>query len=199
MPLLGTQPGGNRSGPWTPGTAPGARMTPSLARRCWSEWAGPRARWVLGLPTDCLKLELSLQTMEFHGIGCNCGFAYTLKGLGRSGQGATEHIKVRVKNDSYGLGANAADEVRIYLFTHPLSHSLKETTTVQHAVIVSRFAMIFIVHLKWNVFIWYCATYSAWNYFNCLLCVYGLLRSAVFTGQMDFAPGRLQRASCWTE
>lgn len=32
------------------------------------------------------------------------------EGLGRSGQGSTDHIKVRVKNDSYGLGANAADE-----------------------------------------------------------------------------------------
>ncbi|XP_055005466.1 PIN2/TERF1-interacting telomerase inhibitor 1 isoform X2 [Boleophthalmus pectinirostris] len=32
------------------------------------------------------------------------------KGLGRTEQGATEHIKVRVKNDSYGLGANASHE-----------------------------------------------------------------------------------------
>ncbi|XP_033846961.1 PIN2/TERF1-interacting telomerase inhibitor 1 [Periophthalmus magnuspinnatus] len=32
------------------------------------------------------------------------------KGLGRSEQGATEHIKVKVKNDSYGLGANASHE-----------------------------------------------------------------------------------------
>lgn len=36
-----------------------------------------------------------------------------MKGLGRSGQGATEHIKVRVKNDSYGLGANATYEVKL--------------------------------------------------------------------------------------
>ncbi|XP_008335597.2 PIN2/TERF1-interacting telomerase inhibitor 1 [Cynoglossus semilaevis] len=32
------------------------------------------------------------------------------KGLGRSEQGATDHVKVRVKNDSYGLGANASYE-----------------------------------------------------------------------------------------
>ncbi|KAK7906865.1 hypothetical protein WMY93_015477 [Mugilogobius chulae] len=32
------------------------------------------------------------------------------KGLGRSEQGATDHIKVKVKNDSYGLGANASHE-----------------------------------------------------------------------------------------
>lgn len=63
MPLLGTQPGGNRSGPLTPGTAPGARMTPSLARRCLSGWAGPRARWVLGFPADSLTFKPSLQTM----------------------------------------------------------------------------------------------------------------------------------------
>lgn len=42
-----------------------------------------------------------------------------MKGLGRSGQGSTEHIKVRVKNDSYGLGANASCEVR--LLKHVLS------------------------------------------------------------------------------
>ncbi|XP_003455668.1 PIN2/TERF1-interacting telomerase inhibitor 1 isoform X1 [Oreochromis niloticus] len=32
------------------------------------------------------------------------------KGLGRSEQGSTDHIKVKVKNDSYGLGANASYE-----------------------------------------------------------------------------------------
>ncbi|XP_040920827.1 PIN2/TERF1-interacting telomerase inhibitor 1 isoform X2 [Toxotes jaculatrix] len=32
------------------------------------------------------------------------------KGLGKSEQGATDHIKVKVKNDSYGLGANASCE-----------------------------------------------------------------------------------------
>lgn len=32
------------------------------------------------------------------------------KGLGRSEQGSTDHIKVKVKNDSYGLGANASCE-----------------------------------------------------------------------------------------
>ncbi|KAM9355085.1 PIN2/TERF1-interacting telomerase inhibitor 1 [Pholidichthys leucotaenia] len=32
------------------------------------------------------------------------------KGLGRSEQGSTDHIKVKVKNDSYGLGANASHE-----------------------------------------------------------------------------------------
>lgn len=53
------------------------------------------------------------------------GFSSALKGLGRSGQGSTDHIKVRVKNDSYGLGANAADEVRL----HSLTDSHKETAT----------------------------------------------------------------------
>ncbi|CAN9507400.1 unnamed protein product [Ophioblennius macclurei] len=32
------------------------------------------------------------------------------KGLGRTEQGATDHIKVKLKNDSYGLGANASHE-----------------------------------------------------------------------------------------
>uniref|UniRef100_A0A1A8K403 Pin2/trf1-interacting protein 1 n=1 Tax=Nothobranchius kuhntae TaxID=321403 RepID=A0A1A8K403_NOTKU len=32
------------------------------------------------------------------------------KGLGRSEQGSTDHIKVKVKNDSYGFGANASYE-----------------------------------------------------------------------------------------
>lgn len=32
------------------------------------------------------------------------------KGLGRGEQGSTEHIKVKVKNDSFGLGANASHE-----------------------------------------------------------------------------------------
>uniref|UniRef100_A0A3Q3X5F9 G-patch domain-containing protein n=1 Tax=Mola mola TaxID=94237 RepID=A0A3Q3X5F9_MOLML len=32
------------------------------------------------------------------------------KGLGRSEQGSTDHIKVKLKNDSYGLGANASYE-----------------------------------------------------------------------------------------
>ncbi|XP_028997215.1 PIN2/TERF1-interacting telomerase inhibitor 1 isoform X2 [Betta splendens] len=32
------------------------------------------------------------------------------KGLGRSEQGSTDHIKVKVKNDNYGLGANASYE-----------------------------------------------------------------------------------------
>uniref|UniRef100_A0A665V4U0 PIN2 (TERF1) interacting telomerase inhibitor 1 n=1 Tax=Echeneis naucrates TaxID=173247 RepID=A0A665V4U0_ECHNA len=32
------------------------------------------------------------------------------KGLGRSEQGSTDHIKVKVKNNSYGLGANASYE-----------------------------------------------------------------------------------------
>ncbi|CAG09106.1 unnamed protein product, partial [Tetraodon nigroviridis] len=32
------------------------------------------------------------------------------KGLGRSEQGCTDHIKVKLKNDSYGLGANASYE-----------------------------------------------------------------------------------------
>ncbi|XP_013874327.1 PIN2/TERF1-interacting telomerase inhibitor 1 isoform X1 [Austrofundulus limnaeus] len=32
------------------------------------------------------------------------------KGLGRSEQGSTDHIKVRIKNDNYGLGANASHE-----------------------------------------------------------------------------------------
>uniref|UniRef100_A0A672FII5 PIN2 (TERF1) interacting telomerase inhibitor 1 n=1 Tax=Salarias fasciatus TaxID=181472 RepID=A0A672FII5_SALFA len=32
------------------------------------------------------------------------------KGLGRTEQGSTDHIKVKVKNDSYGLGANASHE-----------------------------------------------------------------------------------------
>lgn len=34
-----------------------------------------------------------------------------MKGLGRSEQGCTDHIKVKLKNDSYGLGANASYEV----------------------------------------------------------------------------------------
>ncbi|CAJ1078176.1 PIN2/TERF1-interacting telomerase inhibitor 1 [Xyrichtys novacula] len=46
-------------------------MTPSSARRCWSEWAGPR---------------------------------------GRSEQGSTDHIKVKVKNNNYGLGTTASYE-----------------------------------------------------------------------------------------
>uniref|UniRef100_A0A4W6E228 PIN2 (TERF1) interacting telomerase inhibitor 1 n=1 Tax=Lates calcarifer TaxID=8187 RepID=A0A4W6E228_LATCA len=32
------------------------------------------------------------------------------KGLGRSEQGSTDHIKVKVKNNNYGLGANASYE-----------------------------------------------------------------------------------------
>ncbi|KAF3702793.1 PIN2/TERF1-interacting telomerase inhibitor 1 67-11-3 protein [Channa argus] len=32
------------------------------------------------------------------------------KGLGRSEQGSTDHIKVKVKNNNYGLGANASHE-----------------------------------------------------------------------------------------
>ncbi|XP_077367397.1 PIN2/TERF1-interacting telomerase inhibitor 1 [Festucalex cinctus] len=32
------------------------------------------------------------------------------KGLGRSEQGATDHVKVKVKNNSYGLGANVSHE-----------------------------------------------------------------------------------------
>ncbi|XP_037541349.1 PIN2/TERF1-interacting telomerase inhibitor 1 [Nematolebias whitei] len=32
------------------------------------------------------------------------------KGLGRSEQGSTDHIKVKVKNDNHGLGANASHE-----------------------------------------------------------------------------------------
>lgn len=93
MPLRGTQPVGNRSGPWTPGTAPGARMTPSLARRCWSEWAGPRARWVLGGPhphtphphtpqplcpqTDCLRSDPSWR-------GCKHGYILAFLPLWRA-------------------------------------------------------------------------------------------------------------------
>ncbi|KAM7395486.1 hypothetical protein PAMA_006981 [Pampus argenteus] len=46
-------------------------MTPNLARRCWSEWAGPRER---------------------------------------SEQGSTDHIKVKVKNNNYGLGSSASHE-----------------------------------------------------------------------------------------
>lgn len=38
-------------------------------------------------------------------------FQIWIKGLGRSEQGSTDHIKVKVKNDSYGLGANASCEV----------------------------------------------------------------------------------------
>lgn len=34
-----------------------------------------------------------------------------MKGLGRSEQGCTDHVKVKLKNDSYGLGANASYEV----------------------------------------------------------------------------------------
>lgn len=36
------------------------------------------------------------------------------KGLGRTEQGSTDHIKVKLKNDSYGLGANASYEVRTF-------------------------------------------------------------------------------------
>lgn len=51
------------------------------------------------------------------------GFSFHVKGLGRSGQGSTDHIKVKVKNDNYGLGANASYEVRTFntYLTHPRS------------------------------------------------------------------------------
>lgn len=39
-------------------------------------------------------------------------YAVSVKGLGRSEQGSTDHIKVKLKNDSYGLGTNASYEVR---------------------------------------------------------------------------------------
>lgn len=51
-----------------------------------------------------------------------------VKGLGRSEQGSTDHIKVKLKNDSYGLGANASYEVSyqinmfIYHFMPPEKH-----------------------------------------------------------------------------
>lgn len=49
---------------------------------------------------------------------------FHVKGLGRSGQGSTDHIKVKVKNDSYGLGANASYEVRTFYLhlIHPIRH-----------------------------------------------------------------------------
>lgn len=42
------------------------------------------------------------------------GFSFHMKGLGRSEQGCTDHIKVKLKNDSYGLGASASYEVRTF-------------------------------------------------------------------------------------
>lgn len=54
-----------------------------------------------------------------------------IKGLGRSEQGATDHVKVRVKNDSYGLGANASYEVST--FTILIQHCL---TLVMHGNIL---------------------------------------------------------------
>lgn len=55
-----------------------------------------------------------------------------VKGLGRSEQGCTDHIKVKLKNDSYGLGANASYEVSyeinmfIYNFMAPEKQKLSE-------------------------------------------------------------------------
>lgn len=46
------------------------------------------------------------------------------QGLGKSEQGATDHIKVKVKNNSLGLGTNASHEVRtllIYFSCHLLT------------------------------------------------------------------------------
>lgn len=77
------------------------------------------------------RLIRLLQSMAVYDVveNCaNCGFSSAMKGLGRSGQGATEHIKVRVKNDGYGLGANAADEVWLLLPFFFLSFSLHART-----------------------------------------------------------------------
>lgn len=47
------------------------------------------------------------------GVTCNV-FPSHFKGLGRSEQGSTDHIKVKVKNNNYGLGANASYEVSTF-------------------------------------------------------------------------------------
>lgn len=62
---------------------------------------------------------------QFLNLSVTCySFIFHVKGLGRSGQGATDHIKVKVKNDSYGLGANASYEVRTFYICliHPVLH-----------------------------------------------------------------------------
>lgn len=138
MPLLGTQPGGNRSGPWTPGTAPGARMTPSLARRCWSEWAGPRARWVLGLPTDCLTFDPS-----WH--GCKYGICWLFFRFEGPGQKWTRlHWPHQSQSKKWQLWSWS--QCRWWGETS-LTHSLTQGNSnfwgnVQYAVIVYRFAMM---------------------------------------------------------
>ena len=38
-------------------------------------------------------------------------FSSRVKGLGRSEQGSTDHIKVKVKNNNYGLGVSVSHEV----------------------------------------------------------------------------------------
>lgn len=118
MLLLSLQPGGNRSGQLTPGTAPGVMMNPNLARRCWSVWAGPKARSVLRY--ICNVSSWSTAIVISLDIGSKCmnwstmvSFSFPVKGLGRTEQGSTEHIKVKVKNNSYGLGTSVSHEVSI--------------------------------------------------------------------------------------
>lgn len=41
-------------------------------------------------------------------------YVFSMKGLGRSEQGSTENIKVKVKNDNYGLGTMASYEVSLF-------------------------------------------------------------------------------------
>lgn len=51
-------------------------------------------------------------TVQIKALGtCQRSFLLYLQGLGRSEQGSTDHIKVNVKNNNHGLGANASHEV----------------------------------------------------------------------------------------
>lgn len=81
-------------------------MTQNLARRCWSEWDGPKARWV--------QRRISTLSGIYHILALNLyaiKHSFLVKGLGRSEQGSTDHVKVKLKNDNYGLGANTSYEV----------------------------------------------------------------------------------------
>lgn len=87
-------------------------MSPDLVRRCWSGWAGPKER-CSGESPHVQKNFIMDKCVIYKCVNLKHMF-YLLclvKGLGRSEQGCTDHVKVKLKNDSYGLGVNTSYEV----------------------------------------------------------------------------------------
>lgn len=76
-------------------------------------WSKGKVSVVMDLCFLCVCVDVVSEWMNISVARCYV-FSFHVKGLGRSEQGSTDHIKVKVKNNNYGLGANASYEVRTF-------------------------------------------------------------------------------------